>query len=193
VFSIRSRGTAPCHHPVTAYSQPVRPEPIELQFPPQQQRKPARAPLTWPPQPQFRQLDVDDRGVRQHSGAVVSWKQRQRPRLRGAVLERDASPSTWQQAGAFPAHPVGPLLAHLEQAFTSMLRLHFSSDAVSIRSYLPEKTCRIMKLRHQKVVWYPTVATKSVRSPLLLFIGNRKSTLKTWLPTGFHFIPRPTS
>ena len=32
-------------------------------------------------------LDLDDRGVRQHSGAAVFRKQRQRPRLRGAFLE----------------------------------------------------------------------------------------------------------
>jgi hypothetical protein len=67
--------------------QPLRPELIELQFAPQHQRQPAPAPLTWPTQLQLRQLDVDDRGIRQHSGAAVFWKQRQRPRLRGAFLE----------------------------------------------------------------------------------------------------------
>src|SRR5580693_3079575 len=70
-----------------ARPQPLRPELIELQLTPQHQRQPARAPLPWPPQLQLRQLDVDDRGVRQHSCAAVFRKQRQRLRLRGAFLE----------------------------------------------------------------------------------------------------------
>jgi hypothetical protein len=62
--------------PLTAHAQPLRPEQIELQLAPQQQRQPACAPLPRPAQLQLRQLDVDDRGVRQHSCAAVFRKQR---------------------------------------------------------------------------------------------------------------------
>jgi hypothetical protein len=85
--------------PLTAHAQPLRPEQIELQFAPQQQRQPACAPLPWPAQLQLRQLDVDDRGVRQHSGAAVFRKQRQRPRLWGAFLEHLDRPPPRQLLG----------------------------------------------------------------------------------------------
>src|SRR5438105_3326029 len=51
--------------PLAARSQPLGPEQIELQLAPQQQRQPARAPLPRPAQLQLRQLDADNRGVRQ--------------------------------------------------------------------------------------------------------------------------------
>ena len=51
--------------PLAAHAQPLRPELIELQLPPQHQRQPARTPLPRPAQLQLRQLDADDRGVRQ--------------------------------------------------------------------------------------------------------------------------------
>jgi DNA-binding winged helix-turn-helix (wHTH) protein len=58
-FDIRSDDPVPDPHP-----QPLRPELIELQLAPQQQRQPARASLPRPAQAQFRQLDADGRGVR---------------------------------------------------------------------------------------------------------------------------------
>jgi hypothetical protein len=73
--------------PFAAHSQPLQPELIELQVAPQHQCQPARAPLPWPAQPQFRQLDADDRGIRQQPLAAVFRKQRQRPRPRGAILQ----------------------------------------------------------------------------------------------------------
>ncbi len=72
--------------PLAAHAQPLAPELVQLQLPPQQQRQPARAPLPRPAQPQLRQLDVDDRGVRQQSFTAVLRKQRQREGLRRAVL-----------------------------------------------------------------------------------------------------------
>src|SRR6202022_489830 len=54
---------------------------------------PASTPLPRPAQLQFRQLDADDRGVRQQPFTAVLRKQRQRARLRGAVLDhRDRPP-----------------------------------------------------------------------------------------------------
>src|SRR6266446_6102779 len=71
--------------PLAAHAQPLAPELVQLQLPPQQQRQPARAPLPRPAQPQLRQLDVDDRGVRQQSFTAVLRKQRQREGLRRAA------------------------------------------------------------------------------------------------------------
>src|SRR5207245_8258607 len=70
-----------------AHSQPLRPELIELQLAPQRQRKPARAPLPWPAQTQFRQSDADDRGVRRQPLDTVFRKQRQCPQPRGAIFQ----------------------------------------------------------------------------------------------------------
>ena len=63
--------------PLTAHAEPLAPELIQLKLPPQQQRQPARAPLPRPAQPQFRQLDADNRGIRQQSFTAVLRKQRQ--------------------------------------------------------------------------------------------------------------------
>ena len=73
--------------PFAAHSQPLRPELIELQFAPQHQRQPARAPLPRSAQTQFRQSDADDRGVRQQPLDAIFRKQRQGPRPRGASLQ----------------------------------------------------------------------------------------------------------
>src|SRR5467141_4339506 len=79
--------------PLAAHAQPLAPELLQLQLPPQQQRKPTRAPLPRPAQPQLRQLDADDRNVRQQSFTAVLRKQRQRAGLRGAILQyRDRPP-----------------------------------------------------------------------------------------------------
>src|SRR6202040_1613223 len=76
-----------------ARPQPLGPEQIQLQLAPQQQRQPARAPLPRPAQPQLRQLDADNRRVRQQSFTAVLRKQRQRAGLRRAVLQyRDRPP-----------------------------------------------------------------------------------------------------
>jgi hypothetical protein len=72
--------------PLAAHAQKPGPEQIQLQLAPQRQRQPARAPLPWPAEPQPRQLDADDRCVRQQPFAVVFGKQRQRPRSRHAIL-----------------------------------------------------------------------------------------------------------
>jgi hypothetical protein len=73
--------------PFAAHSQPLRPELIELQLAPQHQCQPARAPLPWPTQTQFRQSDADDRSIRQQPLATVFRKQRQCLRPRGAILQ----------------------------------------------------------------------------------------------------------
>jgi hypothetical protein len=82
--------------PLAAHAKPLRPELIELQLAPQQQRQPARAPLPWPAQTQFRQPDPDDRGVGQQPFTAILRKQRQRARLRGAVLQNRDRPSPRQ-------------------------------------------------------------------------------------------------
>jgi len=79
--------------PLAAHSQPLAPELIELQLPPQHQCQPARAPLSRPAQPRLRESDPDDPrvtpgdGVRQQPLAAVFGKQRQRPRAGLAILE----------------------------------------------------------------------------------------------------------
>ena len=78
--------------PLTTHAEPLGPELIELQFPPQHQRQPACAPLPRPAQPQFRQLYVDDRGVCQQPFAAVLRKQRQRAGLRSTVLQNRNRP-----------------------------------------------------------------------------------------------------
>jgi hypothetical protein len=60
---------------------------IQLQLAPQHQCQPTRAPLPWSTQTQFRQSDADNRGVRQQPLDAVFRKQRQRPGLRGAILQ----------------------------------------------------------------------------------------------------------
>jgi hypothetical protein len=60
--------------------QPRRPEPVELELPPQRQGEPASAPLPRSAQAYSRQLQADDRGVRQQSFTAILGKQRQRPR-----------------------------------------------------------------------------------------------------------------
>jgi len=79
--------------PFAGHPQPLGPEQIKLQLPPQHQRQPARARLPRPAEPQRRQLDADDRCVRQQPFAAVFGKQRQRPRSRRALLQNlDRSP-----------------------------------------------------------------------------------------------------
>jgi hypothetical protein len=74
--------------PLTAHFQPLAPEHIELQLPPQHQRQPARAPLSRPAQSQFRKFDPDDGGVRQQPFAPVFGKQRQGSRP-GLAIRHD--------------------------------------------------------------------------------------------------------
>src|SRR5271165_3185827 len=82
--------------PLAAHAKPLAPEQIQLQLPPQQQRQPARAPLPRPAQLQLRQLDADNRSVRQLSFAAVFRKQRQRagcaaPSSKTAIDRRHAN------------------------------------------------------------------------------------------------------
>jgi hypothetical protein len=71
--------------PARAFAAPIQPfcpEPVEPQLPPQFQRQPAGTPLPRPPQPYLRQLQPDNRTVRQQPFAAILRKQRQRARLR---------------------------------------------------------------------------------------------------------------
>jgi hypothetical protein len=72
---------------LAAGMKPFGPEPIKLEFLPQLEGQPARAPLPWPAQPQLRQLQPHDRSVRQHSFAAIFRKQRQAPRSLAAVFQ----------------------------------------------------------------------------------------------------------
>jgi len=72
---------------LAAPRQPLGPEAIQLKLAPQRQRQPARPPLPRPAQPHRRQLEADDRSIRQQPFAAILGKQRQRPRPLGAVLE----------------------------------------------------------------------------------------------------------
>ena len=73
--------------PLAARAQPPTPEPVELQLAQQAQRQPAPAPLARSAQPQFAQLQPDDRSIRLHPLAAVFRKQRQRARLRRPFLQ----------------------------------------------------------------------------------------------------------
>ena len=73
--------------PLAARAEPLGPEPVERQLAPQVQRQPAPAPLPRPTQPQFVQLQPNNRDVRQHSLATVFREQRQAARRRRAFLE----------------------------------------------------------------------------------------------------------
>ncbi len=72
---------------LAAGGKPLRPEPVELQLPPQRQRQPARSPLPRPHQPHLRQPQAYDGSVRNQPVATVLGKQRQRPWSRTALLD----------------------------------------------------------------------------------------------------------
>jgi hypothetical protein len=107
------------------------------------------------------------------------------------ALFRAVKPTT--SSRRLTCSPCPLLLAHPKRASTLMLRVRFSRTRSRCDITLPEKPAEIIKPHHQKIVWYPTVATKSERSPLFLFIGSKKFTLKILFPIGFHLSPRPTS
>jgi hypothetical protein len=62
---------------LAARRQALQPEPVEPQFLPERKREPAGAPLPRPAEPQLRQLQPNDRRVRQRPRAAVFGKQRQ--------------------------------------------------------------------------------------------------------------------
>ena len=63
------------------------PKAIKPKLLPQLQSQPARSPLSWPAQPQLRQLEPHDGSVRQHTFAAIFRKQRQGPRSVAAVFQ----------------------------------------------------------------------------------------------------------
>src|SRR5699024_3013630 len=72
---------------LAAGRQALGPELLEPKLLPQRQRQPARSPLPRPAQPQRRQLQPDNRGVRQDPFAAVLRKQRQAARARALLIK----------------------------------------------------------------------------------------------------------
>jgi hypothetical protein len=73
--------------PLPAGRQPLRPEPIQLQFAPQLTGQPARSPLPRPAQGERRETKTHRRCVIAHRRAAVLREQRQRPRFARGLVE----------------------------------------------------------------------------------------------------------
>src|SRR6201986_174200 len=70
-----------------AREQTFGPEPIQLQFAPQQTREPARSPLPRPAQRERRETNPHRRGVISDRGAAILREQSQRPRFARRFIE----------------------------------------------------------------------------------------------------------